>query len=66
MKNILLTIAQIALVVLWAILTWKVEPVAWNIPTGFINLDQVWGLIVAVFTLVPAVYLQQLKDKKKD
>lgn len=55
---------QIALVIVWIILAWEVKPTAWNIPTGFINLDQVWGLIMAMVTIVPAFILQNYKVKK--
>ncbi len=63
MKNKLLTAIQIALVLAWVLLTWKVEPVAWKIPTGFITIDQIWGLGIAILTLVPAISLQKFKTQ---
>lgn len=63
MKNKIITMMQIVLVIAWITLTWKVEPIAWNIPTGFINLDQIWALIMAIITIVPAFVLQNYKSE---
>lgn len=64
MKNKTITTIQVALVILWGVVTWGVDPVAWNIPTGLPNIDQIWALLVAVVTIVPAFYIQKYKDKK--